>query len=645
MCGICGVIQWTSEPVTEAVIAGMASTLRHRGPDDAGVALPEPGVGLGHTRLSVIDTSPRGHQPMANAAKTCWIIYNGELYNYRSLREELQGFGAVFVSQSDTEVILQAYERWGPDCVERLDGMFALGIWDGARQQLFCARDRTGKKPFFYYESPSMWAFASEIKALLAHPTVPDDVDERAVPLYLAHGYVPSPGTWYRRIRQLPPGCWLRLDRRHHTTQIQTYWTVHRRVRPVTVLWPEARAQVRHLVTEAVRKRLIADVPLGAFLSGGIDSTIVVGVMSQLMEQPVRTFSIGFTGDARFDETRYARIAARRFRTNHTEFVVEPQAVELLERLVYHHDQPFGDSSAIPTFLLCGLTRQRVTVALNGDGGDELFAGYRRFAVCVQTEAWPLWVRRWLGVAGRRLPGWAQRLPAIEEARRFCEAAPFPAAERLFHLTAYFPTPQAVLRPEWAHVAEEAPVTANVTAAFEAAPNGSLLSKLLALNVTEYLANDLQVKMDRCSMAHGLETRSPFLDTALMEYVLGLPDAMKLQGWRTKVILREAFADLLPPDILTRGKWGFGVPLGTWFRGSLRDTLQTLVLDPAARLLTYLEPPAIRQLVDEHVRGQRDHALRLWCLMTLETWLRLRERGRWHQPPPGGVGAVFHHAT
>ncbi|MBI4355037.1 MAG: asparagine synthase (glutamine-hydrolyzing) [Candidatus Omnitrophica bacterium] len=613
--------------MTEQLLQRMAAQLRHRGPDDEGTARPAPGVGLGHTRLSIIDLSAAGHQPMANAAKTAWIVYNGEIYNYRTLRDELQRAGAVFVSQSDTEVILHAYERWGLDCLEHLDGMFAFGLWDARQQQLFCARDRTGKKPLFYYEGPSVWAFASEIKALLVHPGIPDEINLEALPAYLAHGYVPSPDTFYRGIRQLPPGCRLVLSRQRRTAEVTPYWEVHRRVRRTEPSAAEARTEVRRLVTEAVRKRLIADVPLGAFLSGGLDSTIVVGVMSQLMDQPVRTFSIGFSGDARFDETRYARIAARRFGTRHTEFIVEPQAFELLDTLVYHHDQPFGDSSAIPAFLLSRLTRQQVTVALNGDGGDELFAGYLRFAVCVRAERWPLWMRRRMHHLAQRLAGWSGRHHALASAARLCEAARLPPAERLFRLTAYFPQPEEVLHPELAGLVRDDRLMGNFREIFQASPNGTLLSKLLYVNLREYLAGDLHVKMDRCSMAHGLETRSPLLDTALIEYALGLPDAMKLRGWRTKVILRDAFADLLPPEIQHRGKWGFGVPLGAWFRTSLRARLQELLLDPQAQWLAYLRREAVQQLVDEHLLGARDHSQRLWSLLTLETWLRLRKAG------------------
>ena len=625
MCGICGVVNFTGEPIAEDAVRLMTDRLAHRGPDAFGVAHPLPWIGLGHRRLKVIDLSEAANQPMVNAAKTVWIVYNGEIYNYRALRQELEGHGHQFVSRSDTEVILRAYEQWGEDCVTRLDGMFAFGIVDVRQRRLLLARDRTGKKPLFYSHDSTRLAFASEIKALLAYPAMACEIRPDALPMYLTYGYVPAPETWYEGIRQLIPGSWLLVDLSSGQQQVRRYWRLPVPSQPLRVSPREAAATVRQLLTEAVRKRLESDVPLGVFLSGGIDSSIVVGLMSQLMREPVHSFSIGFRGDPRYDETSYARLVAQRFHTRHTEFVVKPDAFQLLERLVSHHDQPFGDASAIPTFLLCALAKEHVTVALNGDGGDECFAGYRRFQAAVASAQIPSAVSRFARRAIGLVPA-ARRGRRVGELIRFCEAAELPWEQRLVRWVSYVSNPADLLRPEWRRQLDPQTLLQPVRQALAPVAAASPLTQALAFNFEEYLPNDLHVKMDRCSMAHGLETRSPFLDTALIEYVAGLPDHLKLRGWSTKVVLKAACADLLPPAIARRGKWGFGVPLDAWFRAELRQPLQDMLLAPSARLAMYLEPQAIRHLVEAHLSGSRNLGLSLWMLLTLETWLRMMAR-------------------
>ena len=633
MCGICGVVNFQGEPVTEALLASMAGRLRHRGPDTLGIARPEGWAGLGHTRLKVIDLSEMANQPMASQDGRIWIIYNGEIYNYRALRAALVESGRSFVSQSDTEVILQAYEEWGEDCVVRLDGMFAFAIFDGRRRRIVLARDRTGKKPLFYYRDQERLVFASEIKALLVHPSVPCEFHEGILPRYLTYGYVPSPETFYKGIRSLPPASLMAVDLPEGREHQRIYWHVPLPEQPLRVSRPEAIQGLQERLTEAVRKRLVSDVPLGVFLSGGIDSTIVVGLMSRLTGQPIHTFSIGFRGDPRYDETPYARLVAQQFKTRHTEFMVEPKAFELLERLIYHHDQPFGDASAIPTFLLCALTKEHVTVALNGDGGDECFAGYRRFQAAAASARMPRWFS---GAAARLLttllPPSAQRHRQLGELIRFFNAAQRPWDERLARWISYFPEPSRLLRPELrARVPEDdwlVPARRWLAQAQRCSP----LTQALYFNFQEYLPNDLHVKMDRCSMAHGLETRSPFLDTEVIEYAARLPDAMKLRGWTTKAILKEAFADLLPPAIVRRPKQGFGVPLDAWFRTDLRDAVSELLLARGARLTAYLEPQAIRDVWGAHLRGARNMGLPLWNLLTLELWLRMCARRVWTHP-------------
>jgi len=387
MCGIVGILNFYGAPVDEDTVRKMCAVLVHRGPDDEGVYIAD-GIGLGHRRLSIIDLVS-GHQPLSNRDKTIWITYNGEIYNYVELRKQLIGFGHQFVTESDTEVILHAYEQFGEECPKYLRGMFAFAIWDSRRRQLFLARDRVGKKPLFYYHGGGIFAFASEIKALLHHPSIPCEILVSTIPHYFTFGYAPSPHTFYREIFELLPAHSLTVEVSGRI-DLRRYWDLDFSRPPgkePTI--EEAAARIRDLLTEAVRKRLVADVPLGVFLSGGIDSSIVVGLMSRLMQKPVKTFSIGFTGDKTFDETSYARLVASHFKTDHTEFIVEPKAIDLIEPLVWHHDGPFGDSSAIPTYIMAQLTREHVTVALNGDGGDELFAGYLRFYATILAEGIP----------------------------------------------------------------------------------------------------------------------------------------------------------------------------------------------------------------------------------------------------------------
>jgi len=627
MCGIFGIIRFDGRAVDAQGLRQMGEVLRHRGPEGFGVqvfASPPLDVGLGHTRLRIIDRSEAADQPMGNEDRTVWITFNGEIYNYRALRSELERRGARCRTASDTEVVLRAYEMEGAACLKRLDGMFAMAVWDQRAGRLLLARDRVGKKPLFYHHTPRMLAFASEIKALLRSPDIPGALNEEALPSFFLFGYVPTPTTLYQGVRKLPPGHLLEIDARGDA-RLEAYWDPAPflgRARS-TPSWDEARSTVRTLATEAVGRRLIADVPIGAFLSGGIDSSIIVGIMSRQMRTPVRTFSIGFTKDPKFNETSYARIAAERFRTRHTEFIVEPSSVELVERLVWHHDGPFSDSSAIPTYLLSKLTREHVTVALTGDGGDELFAGYLRFYAAVLCERVPQWTRIAVSRFFSGLPAWGHHRSAVRRLQKFAASASLPFSERFSRWIAVFyedlprllrqeglshghaPKPLAALEPSVARVRSASP-----------------LAQLLYLNLKTYLLDDLLVKTDRCSMAHALEARSPFLDSALLEYAFSLPDAMKLRWGQTKVILRQAFADLVPPAILRRGKMGFGVPLRMWFAEDLREYLHDVLLAPNARLRPYVDQAYVRELVEGHLAWQVDYSDRLWTLLTFEVWLR-----------------------
>lgn len=627
MCGIAGVTTFDGQKVPAEIVQRMTTTLAHRGPEASGIRLwagEALGVGFGHTRLKIIDLSDAASQPMANDDGSIWIVFNGEIYNFRELRDELCARGVVFRSSSDTEVILRLYEVEGERCVDRLDGMFAFAVWDGRRRTLLLARDRLGKKPLFYTTAGSVFGFASEIKALLRHPDIAGEIDAQALAPYFIYGYVPSPGTFYQGVAQLPPGHLLRVTP-EGSREVRRYWDV-----PLpdagaraAISEEEAAARVRELTTEAVRRRLIADVPLGAFLSGGVDSTIVVGLMSQLMDEPVRTFSIGFTGDPRFDETAYARMAAKRFNTVHTEFIVKPSAVELVERLVWHHDGPFADSSAIPTYLLSRLTRQHVTVALNGDGGDELFAGYLRFAAAVWAERVPSGVRLAADRLLSGLPAWGGHRSAFSRLQKFAGSAALPFEERFTRWIAVFYEDLSRLLPD----VGSPPLLDRLIHHLSRCAHATPLSRLLYLNLKTYLLDDLLVKMDRCAMAHGLEARSPFLDRALVEYAFSLPDHFKLRRIRTKAILRRAFADLLPEPIQRRGKMGFGVPLRAWFSRDLKPYLHDTLLSPSAKLRSYVDQTYVLALCEAHWAGRADHGHRLWALLTFEVWLR--QLGQW----------------
>ena len=631
MCGICGVVDFDGEPVAPDVLARMMTTIAHRGPDGQGTFLhgelgAGPSVALGHLRLAVVDLSPNAAQPMTNEDGTLWITFNGEIYNFRELRDRLSD-RHPFRSSSDTEAILHLYEELGDACVAELEGMFAFALWDGRRRRLLLARDRMGKKPLYVYRDPRRLVFASEIKALLAHPKVPDDVNEAAIPEYFSFGYVVPPATFRRSIESVRPGHVMTVSATGEVAS-RPYWELRfppaHAVAPVTDA--QAVATVRDMVTAAVARRLVADVPLGAFLSGGIDSTIVVGVMSRLVDEPVRTFSIGFTGDAAFDETRYARLAAERFGTRHTEFSVEPRAVDLVDTLTHHHDGPFGDSSAIPTYLLSRLTRQHVTVALSGDGGDEAFAGYLRFQAGVVSERLPTSVRRLGGWAMAALPASVHHHSRLRMAQRFFGASGASLDERFAAWGAFFGDDLDRLLD--ARLRQRLPArdgVAHFRPHLHRVEGCSTLSRLLYLNAKTYLPEDLLVKADRCSMANALEVRSPFLDHRLVEYAAGLPDRLKLRRGVTKYVLRRAFHDLVPPEIARRAKRGFGVPLGAWFRGVLADYLHD-VLGPGARCHEWLDRAYVSRLLTEHRQARRDHGQRLWAILTFETWLRQRGR-------------------
>jgi asparagine synthase (glutamine-hydrolysing) len=638
MCGICGELRFDGAKVDPVAIDQMRDRLLHRGPDEQGrFVSPSGHAGLGFRRLSIIDLTTDGSQPMANEDGSVRVVFNGEIYNFRDLRDQLIARGHQFRSRSDTETIVHLYEERGPDCVEQLDGMFALAIWDERLGRITLARDRVGKKPLFYSLDGRRLLFVSEIKAMFGRTDVDLAIDRRVLPALFLYGYVPGPQTLYRGIRQLEPGTFITMDVTGRQS-IRRYWSLRfpteqeKRNRP-PIERATATSKIRQLVTDAVNRRLVSDVPLGAFLSGGIDSTIVVGVMAGLCDRPVKTFSIGFEGDQAYDETAFARMVADRFHTEHTEFRVKPSAVELLDTLLWHHDGPFGDSSAIPTYLLSRLTRQHVTVALTGDGGDEVFAGYLRFRAALVADRLPGAIGAGLAAVGSLVPNGPNERHWRSRAKRFARGLGLSLHERVTRWNSYFYDDL-----------DELVATDNGEGAFDRLVHlrgvlpemegRSPLSQLLLANFDSYLPDDLLVKTDRCTMANSLEARAPFLDKALVEYAALLPDEYKLDGDRTKAILRDAFADLIPREVDGRSKAGFGVPLDAWFRGELRGYVRDLLLAPNARYRDHISTEVVRRTVERHESGTANEGQRLWVLLCFERWLQLLPS--WSLP----VGAV-----
>ncbi len=629
MCGIAGVVDTRGLPVEEKLVRRLSEVLRHRGPDDEGYHIDGP-VALGQRRLAILDL-PGGRQPMSNEDGTVWITFNGEIYNFRELRARLENLGHRFATRSDTETIVHAYEQYGAECVKELRGMFAFALWDHPRQILLLARDRVGKKPLFYAEVGSQWVFASELQALLRHPGLAREVDVAALDDYLTYGYVPAPKTILRGVYKLPPAHYLTLRTRggrDPEIRVERYWRLAYEPK-LRLSEGEAADGLLEVLKDAVRLRMIADVPLGALLSGGIDSSIVVALMSQLSDRPVKTFSVGFD-EQEFNELPHARRVAEHCGTEHHELIVRPNALEVLPTLVRHYGEPYADSSAIPSYYVAKLTRQHVKVALNGDGGDECLAGYERYAGGLAADRYgriPAVVRRLaIEPLGRLLPASGSRRSRLTQARRFLEVAGQPAPERYLHWIGYVPSTEkaALYSSDFQRQLDGHRAESWLSEMWERLSATGLgpLDRMLALDVESYLPYDLLVKMDIATMANSLEARSPFLDHHVMEFCARLPANYKVRGMRLKHLLKRVGAGLLPPETLTRRKMGFGVPVGRWMRGELRSWMEDLLLSPRALKRGYFEADALRQLMWGHVDGREDHSFKLWALLWLELWHR-----------------------
>lgn len=665
MCGITGAAWGSGEkPLELSVLRRMTDAIIHRGPDDAGYYhswLPErswdgnpstlaelspagPGAAFGFRRLAIIDLST-GHQPLANEDGSIWINFNGEIYNYLELHDELAARGHQFRTRSDTETIVHLYEELGPRCVDRLRGMFALAIWDERQRTLLLARDRLGKKPLVYRHDPGRIIFSSELKSLLEVPGVPREIDPRAVSDYLTYQYVPHPGCMLRGFSKLPPGH--RALFRDGQLTVERYWKpgyespwyagpLAAAGLPVLAPGadastprdlPAARELLRATLTEAVRLRMRSDVPLGSFLSGGVDSTIVTGLMQQLSSRPVQTFSIGFPVKA-FDERSFARQAAKHLGTDHHELVVEPRALEVLPKLIWHYDEPFADSSAIPTLYLSALTRKNVTVALSGDGGDELFAGYDRYQAVVLGQRFDRLPRLLRSALASRfwqwLPASTRQKSRRRRFKRLLAALQYPPERRYLKWVSIFDDerlPGLLSEGLTERLAGHDPASF-LLEAYQECPGRDFVTRTTCADVLTYLPCDILNKVDIASMAHSLEVRAPFLDQHVAELAARLPIEWKRRDGRGKQILLETFSDLVPAEIQTRPKMGFGVPLDVWFRGELRPLLEETLLDPGTLSRGWFRPEAVRQLVSEHVENRWDHSYRLWSLLVFELWQR-----------------------
>jgi asparagine synthase (glutamine-hydrolysing) len=621
MCGIAGVC-----PPDErgAGIDAALAAIHHRGPDATG-SFAGTGAVIGQNRLAIIDLVA-GDPPITNEDGSVAVVLNGEIYNFSELRRELVAHGHDFSSHGDTEVIAHlAEESTAVQLARKLDGMFALAVWDERRRRLIIARDRVGKKPLFYWSSGGRLVFGSELKVLFATGEVPRSLDPEAIPAYLTFGYVPTPRTFFEGVRSLPPGHVLTFEPGGEPV-IEQYWQPPlagvNGTAQADISLDSAAAEVHRRLQTAVSRRLMSDVPLGAFLSGGIDSSAVVALMAEQVDRPVQTFTIGFDDREGFDERPYARLVARRYRTDHHEHVVHPDAVDLVERLVWHHDQPFGDSSAVPTFLLSEVTRRNVTVALSGDGGDEVFAGYERFVAGLAARrfaALPGVVRNAAAGGIGLLPPRSLRGRAAS-LQRFVRVAELglPDAYRSWISYVQDPEREALLGRRgraWSLDAYER--------TWDSSAGAHALNRLLDLNLRTYLLDDLLVKTDRMSMAHGLEVRCPFLDTELLEFAARLPPTAKARGFTLKRVLKVALKDMLPGEILHRAKRGFGVPLDRWFRADLATYVASTVGAADARVKQHLVPAAVDRLLTEHKSGSRNHGHALWTLLTLEVFLRM----------------------
>ena len=633
MCGIVGILDVRGgREIDRGMLQRMNDTQHHRGPDEGDLYI-EPGVGFGHRRLSVIDIA-MGQQPLANEDGSVMVCYNGEIYNYRELTAELSALGHRFKTRSDTEVIVHAWEQWGADCVHRFRGMFAFGLWDRKQQVMFVARDRLGVKPMFYATLPDgYFAFSSELKALRSLPSLPKQLDLQAIEDYFAYGYIPEPRTIYQGVHKLAPGYRLTQAVGAPPARPQRYWDVPFKMHD-RMTESDASQELAVRLREAVKIRLVAEVPLGAFLSGGVDSSAVVAMMAGLDPQAVNTCSIAFR-DKAFDESAYAAQVAAQYGTDHHVETVDTDDYGLLDTLAGLYDEPYADSSAIPTYRVCQLARQRVTVALSGDGGDENLAGYRRYRYAMAEQRVRGYIPSGLrkpvfGTLGKYYPkaDWA---PRVLRAKTTFEALSRDLVEGYFHGVSLMSDQMRarLFSPQFQAGLQGYRAIDTMRAHAAQSPTDEPLSMIQYLDMKTYLPGDILTKVDRASMAHALEVRVPLLDHQLVEWISGLPPDMKLRGGEGKYIFKKSMEKYLPHDILYRRKQGFAVPLAAWFRGPLRQRLRESLLGDALAQTGLFNQDYLRELVEHHQSGLRDYSAPLWSLLMFEAFLR-KESGSAH---------------
>ncbi|MEP6922995.1 MAG: asparagine synthase (glutamine-hydrolyzing) [Pyrinomonadaceae bacterium] len=623
MCGIVGIANQGGRAVSRTALERMNACIIHRGPDEDGFYVNE-NIGLAMRRLSIIDLAG-GQQPIFNSDRTKAIVFNGEIYNFQDLRKDLEKQGHQFYTHCDTEVIIHLYERYGADCVQHLRGMFAFAIWDETANTLFIARDRVGKKPLLYsHQSNGDLIFGSEFRALLAHESVGRTIDFEAIHHYLSFLCVPAPLTAFRQIRKLEPAHWLLW--KNGEIKTERYWLPDFS-KKIKISQPEAEEETLRILREAVKLRLISEVPLGAFLSGGVDSSLVVALMAEQSAKPVKTFSIGFE-EQDYSELKYAKTVANHVGAEHHEFIVRPNALEVLPTLVEHYGEPYADSSAIPTYYVARETRKHVTVALNGDGGDESFAGYERYMAMRLAERYrqlPRLLRESLiAKVIELIPTSELKRSRARDLKRFLSAASLPSVERYFRWSSAFSSDFKIelYSNEFKHQTASFE-TSRILGDWFARGNGiGIVDKTMFTDQQTYLPNDLLTKVDIASMAVSLEARSPFLDHKVIEFAASLPEKLKLNGTETKSLLKKAAARVVPREVLYRRKMGFGVPIGKWMRSEMQPFVRETLLGAKSLSRGFFNPLTVKKIVEQHTSGQKDHNQQLWTLLMLELWFQ-----------------------
>ena len=623
MCGICGQVNLSdqAQPVSRSNLETMAQAMFHRGPDGKGFYLNSDGsVGFGFRRLSIIDLST-GDQPISNEDGSIWVVFNGEIYNFQEIRQSLEKMGHIFRSNTDTEVIVHAYEQYGEDCLGHFRGMFAFALWDQRQRRLLLARDRVGKKPLFYYCDSNVLVFGSELKALLRHSEVPIEIDPTGLDLYLTYGYIPAPWTILRKVKKLPPAHYLIIDVGSHRTKIENYWEPNY-LPKLKLSQQDAGEEFLEILRDSVRLRMISDVPIGALLSGGIDSSLIVALMAEFSSQPINTFTIGIE-ESKYDERPYARIVAQDYGTNHHEYVVHPDLGEILPKLAWYLDEPIADSSAIPSYYVAQMARQHVTVVLNGDGGDENFGGYRHYRSVINAEMFahlPKVIRN--GVI-RPVTSYLQKKTGrslFQRINNLTEQAPWPIWAKHEQRMLLFPESDRLQL-----LSREFPISEKRNNYFEdvymGAQGYTTLDSMLRADLLTGLPGDLLVKMDRMTMAHSLEARSPLLDHKLVEFAAKLPSHFKVGMRERKILLRQVAANFLPPDLIKRKKKGFSVPIADWLYRDLGDRIFEILLDRDSQIGAILNPEAVNSILCSPVVNNKTKGAQVWGLLVLEFWL------------------------